>query len=77
MNMSNKYDLYFAGPDVGIDLCGEIVDFGVELGTIKKGGAWYNIGDEKFQGRPAAVKYLRDNPDISEKIYGDILAKSI
>ena len=76
MNMSNEYDLYFAGDYVGIDLVGEILDFGVEVGAVRKGGAWVYIGDEKFQGRPAAVKYLRENPDIKEKIYQEILEKA-
>lgn len=76
MGMSNKYDLYTGGDHVGIDLAGEVVTFGVEYGIIKKGGAWFTIGDERFQGRPKVVEYLRSNPDIQEKIYGEILAKS-
>jgi len=77
MNMTGDYDLYFAGDFVGIDLVGEILDFGVEIGSIRKGGAWLYIGEEKFQGRPAAVKYLRDNLDIQEKIYQEILEKAV
>lgn len=77
MNESNKYDMYFKGDFVGVDRVGEIIDFGVEMGVVKKGGAWYTIGDERFQGRIKAVEYLRSNPDIEDKIYGEILAKSI
>ncbi len=77
MNESNRYDMYFKGDFVGVDRVGEIIDFGVEMGIVKKGGAWYTIGDERFQGRIKAVEYLRSNPDIEEKIYGEILAKSI
>ena len=77
MSWSNTYDVYMAGPNVGIDLTGEVVTYGVEYGIIKKGGAWFSIGEERFQGRANAVKYLRDNPDVQEKIYGEILAKSI
>lgn len=75
MNQSNSYDMYFAGDDVGIDLAGEVIDFGVEYGLIKKGGAWYTIGDEKFQGRPAAVRHLKENNDLQEQLYLDILKK--
>lgn len=75
--MSNTYDVYTTGDFVGIDLSGEIATYGVEFGIIKKGGAWYTLGDEKFQGKPNLVKYLRANPDIQEKIYGEILAKSV
>lgn len=77
MGESNSYDLYTAGDTPGIDLTGEVVTYGVEYGVIKKGGAWFTIGDERFQGRKNTIKYLRDNPDIQEKIYGEILAKSI
>lgn len=77
MGQSNSYDIYTGGDNVGIDLAGEVVTFGVEYGIIKKGGAWYTVGDERFQGKPKAVRYLRDNPDILEKVYGEILAKSV
>jgi recombination protein RecA len=77
MKMSNTYNVYTGGDFIGIDLSDEIVTYGVEFGIIKKGGAWYHIGDDKFQGKDKIVKYLRDNPDIQEKIYGEILAKSV
>lgn len=77
MNMTNSYDLYFAGDFVGVDRVGEVVDFGVEVGAVKKGGAWYHIGNEKFQGRPKAITFLRENPDIEEKIYQEILDKAL
>lgn len=77
MGMSNTYDIYTGGDYVGIDLTGEIATYGVEYGIIKKGGAWFTVGDERFQGKPKLIEYLRDNPDIQEKIYGEILAKSV
>ena len=77
MGMSNTYDIYNAGDSLGIDLTAEVVTYGVEYGIIKKGGAWFTIGDERFQGRAKVIQYLRENPDIQEKIYGEILAKSI
>lgn len=77
MGQSNTYDLYTAGDNIGIDLTGEVVTFGVEYGIIAKGGAWFTVGDERFQGKAKVIAYLRDNPIIQEKIYGEILAKSI
>lgn len=77
MGLSNSYDLYTAGEYLGIDLTGEVVTFGVEYGIIKKGGAWFTVGDERFQGRAKVIDYLRSNPDVQEKIYGEILAKSV
>lgn len=77
MQASNAYAIRNVGDNVGIDVTDEIVTYGVERGIIKKGGAWFTIGDEKFQGKHNVIKYLRSNPDIEEKIYGEILAKSI
>lgn len=77
MHASNSYDLYFGGDDIGIDLTSEIATYGVEYGVIKKGGAWFTLGDEKLNGKPALIQYLKDNPDIQEKVYGEILAKSV
>ena len=75
MNQSNAYDMYFAGDDVGIDLTGEVIDYGVEYGIIKKGGSWYTIGEEKFQGRHNAVKYLKEHGELQEQLYHEILKK--
>lgn len=78
MQMSNTYDIYTAGDHVGIDLTGEIVTYGVEFGVITKGGNWLSYeGGSKHNGKPAFITWLRNNPDIQEKIYGEILAKSI
>lgn len=77
MQMSNTYDLYHTGEFVGIDLTGEVITYGVEYGVIPKKGNWLTINDEQLNGRKAAVTYLKENPVIQEKIYGEILAKSI
>ena len=73
MGQSNSYDMYFAGDEVGIDLTGEVVDYGVEFGVIKKGGAWYTFGDNKFQGRASLIKHLKEQPDVQEKLYLQIM----
>ena len=73
-NLSGQYDFYFQGENIGVDQVGEVLDVAEQHGIIEKGGAWYTIGEERFQGRAKAVQYLRENPDvvtsIREKIYG-------
>ena len=73
-NLSGQYDFYFQGENLGVDQVGETLDVAEQHGIIEKGGAWYTIGEERFQGRAKAVQYLRENPDvvsgIREKIYG-------
>lgn len=74
MNMTNDYDFYFAGEDVGVDVVGEILDFALEYGLATRAGAWFYIGDEKFQGRPKAVEFLKENPTIADELYTKIMA---
>jgi recombination protein RecA len=76
MYQSNSYDLYFEGDKIGIDLVGEITDFGVEYGVINKGGAWYSYGEEKFQGRAKLIDYLNENHEVKELIYKELLERS-
>ena len=53
----------------GISLEGELVDLGVELNIVQKGGAWYSYNDMKIgQGRDNAKNFLKDNPDIAKEI---------
>ncbi len=53
----------------GISKEGNIIDMGVELGLVKKSGAWFNYGEERLgQGRENAKQFLIDNPDIIEEL---------
>lgn len=76
MGLSGQYDFYFQGDKVGVDSVGEILDVAEMMGIVQKGGAWYTVNEERFQGRAKAVEYLRDNPDVAEKLIGEIYDKS-
>ena len=52
----------------GISKVGEIVDLGVKLDIIEKGGAWFTYGEQIFQGRENIKKYLKENPEIADEI---------
>ena len=57
----------------GISREGSVLDLGVELGIIKKAGAWYTYeGEQLGQGREKAKEFLVESPelmvDITEKI---------
>ena len=73
-NQSGQYDFYYQGDSLGVDSVGEVLDVAEMMGLVQKGGAWYTIGEERFQGRVKAVDYLRSNPEVvkslEEKIYG-------
>ena len=75
-NLSGQYDFYYQGETVGVDRVGETLDVAEMCGVVEKGGAWYTVDGERFQGRAKAVQYLRDNPEVVEKLIGEIDAKS-
>ena len=57
----------------GISRWGEMVDLGVKLDLVQKSGSWFSMGEVRIgQGRDAAKQYLKDNPDVAEKLDADI-----
>jgi recombination protein RecA len=72
-NLSGQYDFYYQGDHVGVDSIGEILDVAEMMGIVQRGGSWYTIEGERFQGRSKSVEYLRGFPDVvdalKEKIY--------
>jgi recombination protein RecA len=57
----------------GISREGSLLDMGVDLGIVKKSGAWYTYeGEQLGQGRENAKTFLAENPEImmevSEKV---------
>jgi recombination protein RecA len=74
-NLSGQYDFYYQGEVLGVDLVGEALDVAEMCGIVEKGGAWYTVNGERFQGRAKAVAYLKENPDVVENLIGEINAK--
>lgn len=60
----------------GISKIGELVDLGTKLDLIDKAGAWYTVGETRLQGRDNVKDYLRDNPEVAEKLEADIRANA-
>ncbi len=53
----------------GISREGELIDLGVKAGLIEKSGSWYSAEDQRIgQGRENAKQFLKENPDIADKI---------
>jgi recombination protein RecA len=75
-NLSGQYDFYYQGEVLGIDNVGETLDVAEMCGAVEKGGAWYTVEGERFQGRAKAVQYLRDNPEVVKSLQEKINAKS-
>lgn len=57
----------------GISTTGDVLDLAVMHDIIQKSGAFYKYNDETIgQGREAAKKYLKDNPDKLAEIDGKV-----
>jgi recombination protein RecA len=53
----------------GISREGSLLDIGVDLGLVKKSGAWYTYeGEQLGQGRENAKQFLLDHPEVMVEI---------
>lgn len=58
----------------GISRLGEILDYAVELGLVKKSGAWFSYNNMRIgQGRENAKKFIGENPDIQAELEKKIM----
>ena len=63
----------------GISREGGLIDLGLEMGLVKKSGAWFTVGDIRLgQGRENAKEFLRQNSDVAlaieEQIRGNMVS---
>lgn len=57
----------------GVSKVGELIDLGVKAGVVEKSGAWFSYESQRLgQGRENAKQFLKDNPDVADKIEGQI-----
>ncbi len=53
----------------GVSKTGELVDLGVKAGIVEKSGSWFSFDSERIgQGRENAKAFLKQNPQMAEKI---------
>ncbi len=61
----------------GISREGSLIDMSVDLGIVKKSGAWFTYeGEQLGQGREKAKDYLKQNPEIMMEISDKVLTVS-
>ena len=72
---SAHFDIMF---DHGISKEGNLIDLGVELGIVKKTGAFFSYGDIRLgQGRENAKQYLNQNPELAREIEQRVRASAV
>ena len=65
-----EFDLMFSE---GISREGSILDIAEVQGIVKKSGTWFSYGDDRLgQGRENAKRYLKENPDLSQRIEQEV-----
>lgn len=63
-----EFDIMFGS---GISKEGDLIDVGVQMGLVRKSGAFFYLGDQRLgQGRENAKDFLKVNPDVAEEIEG-------
>lgn len=72
---SAEFDIMF---DHGISREGNLIDLGVELGSVSKAGAFFSYGDIRLgQGRESAKQYLAQHPELAQELEEKIRASAI
>ena len=57
----------------GINVEGEILEYGQKLGLVEKAGAWYSHNGEKIgQGKVNASNFLKENSKIKNSLLKEI-----
>jgi hypothetical protein len=60
----------------GISREGGLLDVGIAAGILSKTGAWFNYGDMRLgQGRENARDFLKQKPEVAERIDDEIRGK--
>ena len=68
-----EFDIMYG---VGISKEGDLLDLASNENIVEKSGAWFSYDGERIgQGREQAKTFLREHPEILQKIEGQVLAK--
>ncbi|MDE3231282.1 MAG: DNA recombination/repair protein RecA, partial [Chloroflexota bacterium] len=67
-----EFDIMF---NEGISREGGLIDIGLEMGIVRKSGAFFSMGETRLgQGRENAKEFLRAHPEIADSIEAQIRA---
>lgn len=59
----------------GISKAGDLIDMAVEAELIKKSGAWFTYGEDRFQGREQLRVAINENAELMKKLEYDVKKK--
>ncbi|WBH15905.1 recombinase RecA [Sphingomonas radiodurans] len=68
-----EFDIMFGE---GISKLGEMIDLGVKAGLVEKSGSWFSYDSIRIgQGRENSKNYLRENPEVADRLERAIRAR--
>lgn len=77
--LQSDYDLYYRDFDVfrqgDINVARSALTLGVMAGVVERTGAWYQIGEDRFQGQKPVEEFLREQPAILEWLIEESVAE--
>jgi recombination protein RecA len=59
----------------GISKIGDLIDVGIAMDIIQKGGSWFTFGSERVQGREGLKKIITDNTALATDLEDQIKRK--
>lgn len=59
----------------GISKSGDLIDMAVNMGIIKKSGAWFTFEEDRYQGREQFRQKLIENPEMYSKVEKEVKTK--
>ena len=59
----------------GISKTGDLIDLGVDLGIVKKSGAWFTYGEDRFQGREGFRQKIVEMEELRKNLDKEIRTK--
>jgi recombination protein RecA len=69
-----EFDIMYG---VGVSKVGEILDLGVKAGLVEKSGSWFSYDSVRIgQGRENSKQYLKENPDVAQRIENAIRGRT-
>ena len=61
----------------GVSKTGELIDLGVKANVVEKSGSWLSFDSQRIgQGREAAKTFLKENPEVANRIEAAIKANT-
>lgn len=67
-----EFDIMY---DEGISKSGDLIDMATNLNIVKKSGAWYTYGEDRFQGREQFRQKLIEMPEMFNNLYKEVKVK--